>query len=418
MKILIVSTYDKLGGAARGAYSIHQALVNKGIDSKMLVRRKVSDDPNVISTESNFLKLRYKFIQKFEAFRVAKYPNKSKTKFSATLNTSLDLSREINRMNPDIVHLQWIADGFLKFEDLKKIKAPIIWTIRDMLPFTGGCHYTEECERFLSECGLCKVLGSDSEKDLSNKTFLIRKKALLKVSNLTVVGISQWITKEAARSVLLKKFESYYIPNIINTKTFSEREEKESRKKLNLPIDKKLLLFGAIGAKSDPRKGYDYFLKGLKAINTENIAVVTFGGKNVNIEKIDNITFYNFGFIDDDNILIDLYNSCKLMVVPSLQEAYGKTAGESMACGTPVVAFNVGGLSDIIDHKINGYLAEPYNAKDLGTGIQWVLNCEDQESLQIQSRNKILREFSSEKVIGQYIDLYKKLTTKSRRGLV
>ena len=416
MKILIVSTYDTLGGAARGAYSIHQGLLQKGFDSTMLVRRKVSNDSKVISLENSFTVFKYKLIQKLETRWFSKYKNRSKTKFSTSLHSSSNIVKKINQLKPDVVHMQWVADGLITYSDFKKIKAPIVWTLRDMMPFTGGCHYTEGCTKFETNCGSCPILKSDTEKDLSYKVFKKKKEALENVSKakMSFTGISKWVTDEGKKSSLLKKHEGHYIPNIIDSQLYVPKDKEASRKKLNLPLDKKLILFGAIGAKTDPRKGYEYLAEAIEKIDIKDIAAVTFGGKTKEVQTIGNTVYYNFGFINDDQLLIDLYSAADVMVVPSLQEAYGKTVGEAMSCGTPVVAFNEGGPKDIVDHKVNGYLAELCNAEDLKNGILWILNHKNSESLSKEARNKIVEKFNTDSVIEQYINVYKKMLNQTK----
>lgn len=416
MKILIVSTYDTLGGAARGAYSIHEGLLQKGFDSTMLVRRKVSNNPKVISLENSFSVFKYKLIQKLETRWFSKYKNRSKTKFSTSLFANTNIAKKINQLKPDVVHMQWVADGLITYKDLKKIKAPIVWTLRDMMPFTGGCHYTEGCVKFETSCGSCPILKSNQERDLSHKVFKAKKKALGKVSEgkMSFTGISKWVTDEGKKSVLLKKYEGHYIPNIIDSELYVPKDKEASRKKLGLPLDKKLVLFGAIGAKTDPRKGYEYLSKAIEKIKAEEIAAVTFGGKTKGTQTIENTEYHNFGFINDDQVLTDLYSAADVMVVPSLQEAYGKTVGEAMSCGTPVVAFDEGGPKDIIDHKINGYLAELCNADDLKDGILWVLNHKDPKSLSEEARKKVVEKFHTDLVIEQYTNVYKKMLSQTK----
>lgn len=417
MKIIIVSTYDTLGGAARGAYLIHQGLLKKGLDSIMLVRRKVGNDSKVVSLETLFTIFKYKFIQRLETYWFSKYKNRSKTKFSTSLFASSNIVKKINQLKPDVVHMQWVADGLITYRDFQKIEAPIVWTLRDMTPFTGGCHYTEGCTNFKTSCGGCLVLNSDKEKDLSSRVFNKKKEALdrLTKERMSFTGISKWVTDEAKNSSLLKKYEGYYIPNIIDSNLYFPQDKVASRNKLDLPPNKKLILFGAIGAKTDPRKGYEYLSKSIEKIESKDIAVVTFGGAKKEVKTIGNTVHYNFGFINDDQILIDLYSAADVLVVPSLQEAFGKIVGEGMSCGTSVVAFDEGGPKDIIDHKVNGYLAELYNAEDLKNGIQWILNHENPKSLSNEARKKIVENFNADTIIEQYTNLYKKMLINARK---
>lgn len=414
MKILILNTYDNLGGAARGAFLIHVGLLKKGYDSKMFVRKKITDYSGVISNNNFISQLKNKLFNKVEFFFLSKYEHKSKTKFSTSFFSTTNIAKKINRINPDIVHIQWVADNMLTYKDISKIKAPILWTLRDMMPFTGGCHYNEGCEKFKQTCQTCHVLSSKKKRDLSNLVFRRKKKILERIpkNKLSISGISKWITQECKQSRLMSKFDTYYIPNIVDCEIFRPRNKILSRKKLKLPLEKKLVLFGAVGAKTDLRKGYHYLESCLNKIKRDDMVVVTFGGKKKSVEFINNITYYNFGFINDDKLLADLYSAADVMVVPSLQEAFGKTIAESMSCGTPVVAFNVGGPKDIVDHKINGYLVKFCDVVDLRIGILWVLNHTDPENLSINSRNKILANFHSDIVIDKYVDLYKRILKK------
>lgn len=258
MKILIVNTSDILGGAARAAYRLHQSLLAQGVESEMLVQRKSSDDFSVIPfAESKIDKGMALLRPTLDAIPLQFYKEKTKTLFSPAWLGFSSIVDKINEINPDIVHLHWINGGMLKVEELSKIKAPIVWSLHDMWAFTGGCHYDEECGAFIDECGKCKVLGSSKEKDLSCKVFARKQKTFDTIANMTIVGLSKWLSDAAKSSTLLKNKKHINLPNLIDTQNFKPFEKVKARKLWNLPKEKKLVLFGAMGATSDPRKGFD-----------------------------------------------------------------------------------------------------------------------------------------------------------------
>jgi glycosyltransferase involved in cell wall biosynthesis len=294
----------------------------------------------------------------------------------------------------------------MTIEDIARIKAPIVWSLHDMWAFTGGCHYNEECGTYKSKCGECKVLGSDKEKDLSRKIFKRKQKVFNLKKDITIVGLSNWLNECSKSSALLKDKKHINLPNPIDTTIFKPFDKEKSRELWSLPKDKKLVLFGAMGATSDPRKGFDELSEAMQKLDDKSIEFVVFGSSEP--KKSQNFGFktHYLGSLADDVSLVTLYSAVDVMIVPSLQEAFGQTASEAMACGKPVVAFATTGLLDIVDHKENGYLAKPFDTSDLENGIEWVLNNDKYDLLCVNARGKVLREFDSILVAKKYIELY------------
>ncbi len=409
MKILIVNTYDIQGGAARAAYRLHRALLNENIDSQMLVQDKVSDDWTVLGSSTKIAKGFAKIKPTLDALPAKFYPNKTKTLFSPSWLPFSNIVKQINEINPDIVHLHWICGGMLKIEDLAKIKKPIVWSLHDMWAFTGGCHYDEECGRYKENCGHCKVLGSNKKNDLSSR-ILNRKKKSLKKNNLVIIGLSQWLENAAKESYLLKNKKIINLPNPIDTNLFKPFDQKKARQLWNLPENKKLVLFGAMGAASDPRKGYQKLIESLQKLHNRDIELVVFGSSEPKNKPNFKFKSHYTGHLHDDVSLITLYNACDVMVVPSIQENLSNAIMESLSCSTPVVSFDVGGNGDMIEHNKNGYLAKPFDSNDLANGIKWVLaNEERYKQLCFATREKIIKQFDSKKVAKQYIELYQSL---------
>ncbi len=409
MKILIVNTLDIQGGAARAAYRLHRALLSQGIDSQMLVQSKSSDDYTVLAETDKVKKKLNKLRPFLDSIPVRFYKERTKTLFSPSSLPFSSMVNKINEINPDIVHLQWICGGMISIEDIAKIKAPIVWTLHDMWAFTGGCHYDNSCGKYEKECGACPILNSDKKKDLSRRIFKRKNKTYNKTKNITVVGPSKWLTDCAAKSGLLGNRRIVNIPNTIDTNVFKPFDTQKARGLWSLSRDKKLVLFGAIGWTSDPRKGFAQLSEALYKLKNKDIEFVLFGSSEPKEPQNFGFKTHYLGYLHDDVSLVTLYSAVDVMVVPSLQENLSNTIMEPLACGTPVVAFNIGGNSDMIEQQINGYLAQPFSTDDLAKGIDWVLNNPDYNNLRQKAREKALREFEMVKVAKWYKKLYEEI---------
>lgn len=412
IKVLIVNTSDIEGGAARAAFRLHESLLLKNINSQMLVMKKLSDVTSVLGPENKFKKGLARLRSILDYLPLKKYKNKTNHLFSSAWLPFSEVVEHINKIAPDIVHLHWIAGGMIRIEDLAKIKAPIIWSLHDMWPFTGGCHYAENCNAFQKNCGNCPVLKADKKNDLSSKVFHRKQKTYNKKENITIIGLSNWLAQQAISSSLFSQYQIINIPNPIDTKTFSAFDKTKAREIFNLPLNKNIILFSAIGAASDPRKGFNQLIEALNKIQNKNSELVIFGS-NAPIENyILNKKTYYLGHLNTDEELRVLYSAADVMIVPSLQENLSNTIMESLACGIPVVSFNIGGNSDLISHKVNGYLATPYDTTDLAKGIDWILNASNYQQLSTAAREKVLSTFDSNLVADRYITLYKNILGK------
>lgn len=408
MKILIVNTTDINGGAARAAFRLHKALLVQGIKSKMLVQSKSLEDFTVMGPQTKFQKILGKIRPTLDSIPVQRYSARTKTLFSPSWLPFSGIVEKINSLNPDVVNLQWIQNGMLKIDDIQKINAPIVWTLQDMWAFTGGCHYVENCDGYKRKCGNCFVLGSNHEIDLSRKIWIEKNEIFSRKKNITIVCVSDWLLKCAKESSLFRNFNIIKFPNLLDTKIFAPFDKFEARKLFNLPQYKKLVLFGAIGATRDPRKGFKELTQALDYLPID-YELVVFGASEPQIPQGFKQKAHYLGHLHDDVSLRVLYSAADVMVVPSLQEAFGQTASESMACGTPVVAFGSTGLLDIIEHQETGYLAKPFETKDLANGINWVIQHNHPAQLAKAARDKVMREFDSQVVARNYIELYEEI---------
>ncbi|MCX6145702.1 MAG: glycosyltransferase family 4 protein, partial [Candidatus Kapabacteria bacterium] len=408
MKILIISTFDREGGAAIAAFRLHQSLLECGVDSRMLVQFKKSRDRSVLGPNSRLDKFIALIKPKIDNFPLARYSN-VKNLFSTNWVYSKTNLSLINKIKPDIVHIHWTNFGMFRIEDLAKINAPLILSMHDNWTFTGGCHYFGTCEKYKGACGKCPLLNSNRENDLSHIVFKRKKNTYSKIDNITFIGLSQWMMKCGKESSLLRDKTVINLPNTINTNKFKVLNKTFCRDIWNLPYEKTLILFGAINVMNDPRKGINKLLSALSLIKESNIELVIFGMESTE-KPLQSFMKENYiGQISDESSLVSLYNACDVTAVPSLYENLSNVIMESLSCGTPVVAFDIGGNSDMIIHLQNGYLANPYDTKDLATGIEWVIKNNFAENLGNNAREKINFEFSYKIVSTKYIDLYKSI---------
>jgi glycosyltransferase involved in cell wall biosynthesis len=408
MKILHLSAFDLVGGAARAAYRIHQGMCSIGLDSQLMVQHKQSHDANVVTAESKlFAKLRSIGDSTVLNFYRHRHQIFSPQWFPDNLIGSID------RFTPDIINLNWVCNGFVPVEALAKFKQPLVWTLQDMWAFTGGCHYTLGCDRYTASCGNCPQLHSDRETDLSRSIWQRKAKAWQNL-NLTVVAPSEWMAKCARASSLFRDVRIEVIPFGLDTTVFKPIAPQIARELLDLPPDKQLVLFGAIDATGDTRKGFHLLQTALKQLRQDGwgdrLELVVFGSSKPE-QPIDlGFPIHYLGKLQDDLSLRFAYAAADVMVAPSIEEAFGQIASESLACGTPVVVFTNTGLEDIVDRQQNGYIADYCNTQDLARGIAWVLeDSARHQRLRHAARNKAEREYAMEVQAHRYRSLFHKI---------
>lgn len=418
IKVLSVSTL-LYGGAGRAAYRIHQGVRSLGVDSCMFVMEKYGNDPNMVSLEefipSNLLYkafdwTRNKFKNKLQHLCWSRYPEREKVYLSDL--RAADLHGALKKLDYDVLHLHWVNYRFIPLEDLPTDK-PIVWTLHDSWAFCGVCHYFLECERYKEQCGCCPFLRSDDMHDLSYQVWM-KKHKIYKDLDLHIVTPSRWLGDCAKQSSLLNRFPVTVIPNCINENVFRPLDEEEISPKWNDFNEKRtakpIVLFGALNAAKDKIKGFSNLLSALRVLeengHSGDFELVVFGADKSDVEIDVHIPIHYVGYVDDIRELVSLYNLANVMVVPSLTEVFGQTASEAMACGTPVVAFQCTGIQEVVDHKVNGYLAKPYEPEDLAAGILWCIENNQENKLGKAAREKIMNEYCSEKVTGRYKDLY------------
>ena len=288
----------------------------------------------------------------------------------------------------------------INIKEIKKWDKQIVWTIRDMWPFTGGCHYSFNCEKYKLKCGSCPVLGSDATRDLSS--FVLRKKIkYLSVLPIQWVAISSWMKAQASSSEVIKKKPISVIFSGIDCNIFKIVNKKKSRLAFNFPLSAKIILVGA-GNLRHKYKGFKYLINSLNKVKKDYL-VVTFGSGALKKNEIPQ-RIINLGYLDNNNDLSMLYNSADVFLAPSVAEAFGKTFAEAQACGLPVVCFKETGPEDIVEHLKTGYLAKFKNEGDLLNGLMFCLKM-TLDPKYISTRSKSLFDINS--TAKKYISLYK-----------
>jgi glycosyltransferase involved in cell wall biosynthesis len=378
----------------------------------MLVGEKTREDHYVLPPGGKVGKGWNKLMPTLEALPLRLYPKRDRVFYSVQWLPDR-IAERVGRVAPDLVNLHWINEGFLRIETLARFNRPIVWTLHDSWPFTGGCHVPYDCDRYTASCGACPQLNSGTERDLSRWVWKRKSKAW-KSLDLTVVVPSAWLAACARKSSLFHDRNIEVIPNGLDLDVYRPVDKTVARNLLRLPLGKRIILFGAVAATSDRNKGFHLLLPALHRLRDmgwqEKVEVVIFGAGEPKDPVDLGFKAHYLGRLNDDLLLALAYSAADLMTVPSLQESFGQTASEALSCGTPVLAFNATGLKDIVDHQVNGYLARPYEAEDLASGMGWILEDQDRHrSLCASARKKAEQHLAVQLQAGRYQNLYDRI---------
>jgi glycosyltransferase involved in cell wall biosynthesis len=415
MKILLLNKTDLSGGAAIACFRLLNALNHHGLDAKLLVQSKTSENSNIYSTTHSFLKQKLNFYWfAYERLIFSLYEKSKEVRFSFSIaNTGEDIRNLEIVKKSDIIHLHWINQGYLSIDSIKKLlqlKKKIVWTLHDMWTFTGGCHYTGECFAYERECGKCPFLRKPNQNDLSHQLWH-KKMRLFENAPITFVTCSNWLAESAKKSSILRNQTVKSIPNPIDTSLFSPLNKEIARQNYNIPTDKFIILFGSANI-LDKRKGIKYLIESLHRLKENNpkfadkIHLIMFGKSKQDIS--DQIPFpcSQIKFLTDTTKIAQLYSCADVFVLPSLEDNLPNTIMESLACGTPVVAFHSGGIPEMVDHLKNGYLADYKSAISLTSGLEWVINHPNKKELSLQARKKVMDNYTEQKIAEQYLKIY------------
>ncbi|WP_298880784.1 glycosyltransferase [uncultured Polaribacter sp.] len=403
MKVLLISTYD-IGGAGKACVRLHKGLIKKNVKSNILCKIKTGNVPFSINfhadlKEKTFFEIKLNklvsilnklvaklFIFNFKKKSVYRSPNLELLSFPQSKE---DITESKLFQRADIINLHWVSN-FLDYNSFfKKNTKPVVWTLHDMNPFSGGEHFTENYLGIDNNGYPVKRTVSREEKDLYLRVIEYKLEALKNVLNLHIVVLCEWMYKEVKKSKVFKKYPVYLIPNGIDKTIFKPRDVSFSRVFFDLPLDKKIVLFVAENIKSY-RKGFVYLQKAIEKLQNKDFILCSVGYSDGTIKTSN--SYFELGQINDERLMSMIYSSADVFVIPSLMDNLPNTAIESLVCGTPVIGFPVGGITDIINHGENGLLAKEVSVDSLLE----VLN------VFIKSKNMFNRKEISEKSLKKY----------------
>ena len=421
MKILHLSRMDS-EGTGNAVIRLHQGLKQIGVSSKMLVLKRDSSDDDIIQLEEQKAPIRTlqdKLLGRmiyWELNNFFKYQKREAGSFS-NCRSICDVSTHPLVQEADIIHLHWTAemiDAETFFQ--KTAGKAIVLTLHDMNHFTGGCHYAGNCKKYEASCGACPQLNSNSPTDASHKIWGRKQRAYLD-RKMAVVANSEWMSEVSRKSSLLRNFQIKTIHYGLPTNVFVKRDQKFSRNLLILPQNKTNILFGV--AYQSKRKGLNYLLEALRLLSRKvrpaNLALVTFGPTQPlnDFTAQTGISVHQLGFIRDEALLSHVYSAADICVIPSLEEAFGQVCLESMSCGTPVVGFATGGISDMLLHQKTGLLADSGNIESLSQQIEYmVTHPEERQRMANEARERVIRNHDLVRQAEVYFELYQELINK------
>lgn len=400
-KVVHIQYY--MGASGRGAFMLQNAFGGIGVESDIISLQPDFPDPH-IRYLGRIPRLISRVDDKIQAYITRKIPQQKGTFSYPILGSNVSRLKEVR--NADIIYIHWAWKGLLNFrsfEQIARLKKPVIFFMHDMWNITGGCHHSFECEKYKTEgCNSCPMFPGEKRNDLSFKEFRKKMQFYNKYNNLYFVSPSQWLYNCAKNSLVTKNKPVFCIPNIINRAVYKLSGKAKAREELGIDNDETVIAFGAVSVNS-PYKGWTYLQKALELLKEDgigkNISVLIFGS-SYNKEIADTIPFKArfLGYLKDEPSIARVYHAADVFVVPSLADNLPTTVLESLACGTPVVGFHVGGIPDMIRHKENGYLAKYKDAGDVCKGIKFCLYN--------HLKGYILPEFEPGAIVNKHAELF------------
>jgi glycosyltransferase involved in cell wall biosynthesis len=420
MNVIHICASDALGGAARAAFRLHRSFSGlECIDSSMLVKERASDDkgvscytPDLFSSGSFYCS---GILKRVLSVRWSKFVTTNLVMHSRA-DIPTGILSFLNKLPCDLVHLHWLGANTISIEEIGNIDKPVVWTLHDMWAFCGAEHYSPDGPAARFRLGYHPDNRTEGEAgpDMNRSVWIRKKKTWLKP--ITLVCPSQWMADCASESLLCQDWPILRIPNPLNLDLWKPLPKNQARALLNLPQDKRIVLFGAIGGERDPRKGADLLREALRALKVfckEDVHLVVFGQSEPETPVSFEYPVTYLGRFQDEISMVAIYNSADIMLVPSRQDNLPQTAVEAQACGVPVVAFDIGGLKDIVEHQRTGYLAKPFDTEDFAERINLLLEDWNQYAQMARAARQLAEEKFAAPVIAEaYSKLYQQVLSR------
>lgn len=414
LRVTMVGSSDRNGGANRAMLQLHEELLAMGVESRLVVQYQTTNGAGISSfTPPTGLLSRLR--QRLRRRTLTRALDRCKLYVTDGFDLLSDDRTDnvcdwLQVLPPhDVLHLHFFS-GFLdapSFFAQWPVGRPLAWTLHDMNAFTGVCHYTNGCEKFTSHCGDCPQVAWGVEKDLAYEVFArkVQQIGRLDPRHTAIAADSHWLAREAVRSRLFNRFPVVPVHYGLDTTAFVPRDKMACRAALGLPLDQPIVMFIAWHARGK-RKGFVVLAQALQQLRQRLPVHLMAVGAN-RPPQLAGVPCDFLGFVGDPRLLSTVYSAADVLVVPSLQEAFGLTALEACACGTPVVAFEAGGLVDIVRHNETGRLAKVGDAADLEHQIEWLLaHPEERARMGQRGREVAVTEFSPRRQAVRYLELY------------
>lgn len=413
------------GGAAIAAKRLHQGLLESGVDSSLLFKYGYPEGPSYIKwiekKQSNIATIITRKLDILSRKRQKKreqeksfYLNGRPEGFELFRPIKLDakLRFEDLPLRPDIVNLHWIA-GFFDFETFFLSipdNVPIVWTLHDMNPFTGGCHYSWECDEYTRNCGNCPQLANSNSNDLS-RTILNEKRNIVGNKSIHIVANSHWIESQAKQSSIFQNASSIQTIHYgIEIELLIPKDKESCKRALGIDPGCKVIVFGSDNI-ANRRKGFAELTAAIEILNSteKDIYLLTFGNKSdASIYSGDAVK--HLGYISSFEILSIVYSAADVFVMPSLYEAFGQVALEAMSCGIPVISFDNGGADDMVIDGVTGFIAEKGDVEDLADKLLIILRGDrERAQMGVRARNMVVNNFSKKKQVLKYKKFYEEI---------
>jgi len=413
MNVLHLSTSDLGGGAAIAAYRLHGALKRCGVTSRMVVRERKSADTDVIPAQpsgSNRSLLERLQAKQYSLERrwTAKAPSRDLCFFSDDRVPGPNRLRGLPKA--DVLNLHWVAHllDYGRFFRSLAPGQPLVWTLHDMAPMTGGCHYAMSCDRFTAQCGACPLMGSSTSRDLTRRIHDRKAAALQNLSpeKTVIVAPSNWLAEQARKSALLGRFDVEVVPNGLDIEMFAPRDKAAARELLGFPQDTRIVLFAADHV-GDHRKGMDLLRQALEGMSVgPSVTLVAIGSAGAWLPA----GSLSLGRIENGRLMSYVYSAADVFVLPTRADNLPNVLVEALACGVPCVSFRVGGVTDVVQHGMTGILAEPEDVASLRDNLTSLLADEDlRAGMGRNGREAVLRQFADTLVADQYTRIYEQL---------
>lgn len=410
INVLQLSTSDRSGGAALACMRLAEALQSKGHSVRMLVQEKRSQADWVQTASATHAHVS-KYLKHVEYAVSNRFKVRTGYQFASEPWLAHPIAKHPWLQWADVINIHWVQHGFLGIREWAQLGAlgkPVIWHLHDFRPFTGGCHYPGACPNYLQACGQCPALRTSSRGDESARQWQ-QQAAIYQRYPMVMAGASDWITREAQRSGLGAWVQAVHIPNPIDTRQYAPGPREASRSAFGLPQDVPLLLFASMNA-TDERKGFRQLIEALNHLSRQNplVELIVVGKSKPEWAHSLPCRAHLLGSLSPDR-MIDAYRAADVFVLPSLEDNLPNTVLESMACGTPVAAFRIGGIPEMVQDPENGVLAKAGDGADLARAIDAVINHPQPTKLAERARAWVETHYHPDLVADRYTRLMRAL---------